>query len=110
LLPLLDSVRSAQSRWLRVLLASDGPRSEHEDFVREQGLAERGYVLSAALGLAYRVGRLPYAVLIDEGGVVQATGLVNTREHLESLFEAKERGAPSVQDYLERQRGERRVA
>jgi len=110
LLPVLDSVRSAEDRWLRVLLASDGPLPEHEDFVREQGLSERGYILSSALGLAYRVGRLPYAVLIDEGGVVRATGLVNSREHLESLFEAKERGAPSVQDYLERQRGERRVA
>src|SRR6266571_5318863 len=27
-------------------------------------------------------------------------GLVNTREHLESLFEAKERGVASIQDFL----------
>jgi hypothetical protein len=29
-----------------------------------------------------------------------ATGLVNTREHLESLFIAKERGVGSIQQFL----------
>jgi methylamine dehydrogenase accessory protein MauD len=110
LLPTLDSVAAAESRWLRVVLASDGPRSEHARFVREHRLERHGYVLSTALGLAYRVGRLPYAVLLDEGGAVRATGLVNSREHLESLFEAKERGTPSLQEYLRRAGDERRVA
>ncbi len=110
LLPVLDSVRAAEDRWLRVVLASDGPRPEHTAFVREHRLDRRSYVLSTALGLAYRVGKLPYAVLIDEQGIVRATGLVNSREHFESLFEAKERGTPSLQDYLERRGGERRVA
>jgi hypothetical protein len=31
---------------------------------------------------------------------VRAKGLVNTREHLESLFEAKERGVVSIQEFL----------
>jgi methylamine dehydrogenase accessory protein MauD len=110
LLPTLDSVAAAEGRWLRVLLASDGPRSEHERFVREHRLERHGYLLSTPLGLAYRVGRLPYAVLLDEEGTVRATGLVNSREHLESLFEAKERGTPSLQEYLQRSGGERRVA
>jgi hypothetical protein len=47
--------------------------------------------------VAYGVGRLPYAVLIDGRGVVRATGLVNTREQLDSLFEAKEHGVPTMQ-------------
>jgi methylamine dehydrogenase accessory protein MauD len=46
------------------------------------------------------VGKLPYAVLVDADGVVRAKGLVNTREHLESLFEAKERGVGSLQELL----------
>ena len=110
LLPVLDSVRSAERRWLRVVLASDGPRAEHEAFVREHGLERLGYVLSTELGLAYGVAKLPYAVLVDEAGVVRATGLVNSREHLESLFEAKERGTSSVQEYLAARGSERRVA
>jgi methylamine dehydrogenase accessory protein MauD len=56
------------------------------------------------------VAKLPYAVLIDEAGIVRAKGLVNTREHLESLFEAKERGVGSIQEFVERERRGRRVA
>jgi methylamine dehydrogenase accessory protein MauD len=110
LLPTLRSVMRAEERWLRLVLASDGPRSEHEAFVREQGLDRETYVLSTELGLAYQVAKLPYAVLIDATGVVRAKGLVNTREHLESLFEAKERGVGSLQEFVERQRQARRVA
>jgi hypothetical protein len=39
-------------------------------------------------------------VLLDAAGTVRSRGLVNTREHLESLFEAKERGVASIQDFL----------
>ncbi len=84
----------------RLVLASDGPRDEHEAFVRAHDLAARPYLLSADLGLVYQVPKLPYAVLIDAAGVLRAKGLVNTREHLESLFEAMERGVGSIQEYL----------
>lgn len=101
-LPVLASVRTAEAAWLDVVVASDGPREEHEAFVVRHGLDGHPYVLSTELGLAYQVGRLPYAVLLDARGVVRARGLVNTREHLESLFEAHERGVASVQEHLER--------
>jgi methylamine dehydrogenase accessory protein MauD len=108
LLPLLDPVLAAEESAWNLVVASDGPRSEHEAFVRDHHLARRPYVLSAELGLLYRVGRLPYAVLIDAQGAVRAKGLVNTREHLESLFEAHRRGVATVQEYL--RRGAREVA
>jgi methylamine dehydrogenase accessory protein MauD len=57
-------------------------------------------VLSSELGMTYRVSKLPYAVLIDEEGRIRAKGLVNTREHLESIIQAKQMGVASVQDYL----------
>jgi methylamine dehydrogenase accessory protein MauD len=110
LLPVIDSVRAAEGDSLRVVLASDGPAAEHEAFVREQRLDRHTYVLSSELGIAYRVAQLPYAVLLDGEGIVRAAGLVNSREHLESLFEAAERGVASVQEYLERKRGAQRVA
>jgi len=100
LLPVIGSVRAAEAAWLDVVVASDGPRDEHEPFVARHGLDGYPYVLSTELGLAYQVGRLPYAVLLDARGVVRARGLVNTREHLESLFEAHERGIASVQDFV----------
>ena len=101
LLPSLRSIARVETAWLDVVLASDGQRSEHEAFVARERLSEFPYVLSAPLGVAYRVGKLPYAVLVDGEGVVRGAGLVNSREHLESLFEAKERGVESIQDYLE---------
>lgn len=109
LLPLVASVRDAEDPGLRVWLASDGPREEHEAFVAQHGLARSGYVLSTELGLAFEVARLPYAVLLDDEGVIRARGLVNSREHLESLFEAQARGVSSMQEFLERD-GDRRVA
>ena len=110
MLEILDAVMRREQGRARLLFASDGPRAEHEAFVRTQGLAERGYLLSSELGLVYQVGKLPYAVLIDGAGVLRAKGLINTREHVESLFEAMDRGVATVQDYLARQRGDRDVA
>jgi len=110
MLEILDAVLRSERHWLRLVLASDGERAEHEAFVRAYGLEERTYVLSTELGLAYQVGKLPYAALIDADGVLRARGLVNTREHVESLFEAKERGIASVQEYLRRAAGSRHVA
>jgi methylamine dehydrogenase accessory protein MauD len=59
------------------------------------------YVLSADLGMSYRVNRLPFALVIDHDGIVRSKGLVNNREQLESLFNAKEMGVQSIQRYLD---------
>lgn len=104
MLSIAASVERAERGRLRLVLASDGPRDEHEAFVRRHGLDAHGYVLSAELGLAYQVGKLPYAALVGADGVLRGRGLVNTREHLESLFEARDRGVASLQDYLRRGR------
>jgi methylamine dehydrogenase accessory protein MauD len=100
LLPVLKSSAQAEREWLDVIVASDGDATQHLAFYGSAGLQQFPYVLSAELGMAYRVSRLPYAVLLDERGVIRAKGLINSREHLESLFNAKELGVGSVQDYL----------
>ncbi|MEJ1158326.1 methylamine dehydrogenase accessory protein MauD [Prosthecomicrobium sp. N25] len=102
LLPVLKSARAAEAPWLDIVLASDGDRPAHDVFVREKGLESFPYVLSTELGMAFRVSRLPFAILVDGGGVVRAKGLINNREQLESLFNAKELAVPSIQDYLDR--------
>lgn len=100
LLPLLPSLQASESTPVNIVLASDGELAEHQRFADKQRLERFPYVLSQELGLAYQIGKLPYAVLLDETGKVRAKGLVNTREHLESLFEAKERGVPSLQAFV----------
>jgi methylamine dehydrogenase accessory protein MauD len=100
LYPALAASRREERAWLDIILASDGEAGEHRQFVREHDLGAFRYVVSATLGLGYQVSRLPFAVLIDAGGVLRARGLVNSREHLESLFEAQRLGVASLQDYL----------
>ena len=103
LLPAARSLCAAEG--LRLVLASDGERDEHEAFVRRHRLDEDAYVLSGELGRAWQVARLPHAALLDAEGVVRARGLVNSREHLESLVEAQERGVASVQDWIAKRDG-----
>jgi methylamine dehydrogenase accessory protein MauD len=102
LLPILKSGRKDERDWLEVILASDGDPQEHREFARSQGLLELPYVVSAPLGRSYQVNRLPYAALLDQAGILRARGLVNSREHLESLFEAQRLGVASLQEYFER--------
>jgi methylamine dehydrogenase accessory protein MauD len=109
LLPAVRSAQSAERGWLDIVLASDGDPGKHAAFVRDKSLGGFSYVLSEQLGRTYGVAKLPYAVLIDETGKLSSTGLVNTREHLESLFIAKEKGVSSIQQFLS-QRGPRRAS
>lgn len=101
LLPTVERVARTEVPRVRVILASDGAPEEHRSFVAEKRISHLPYILSAPLGMSYGVAKLPYAVLIDEDGIVAAQGLVNTREHLESLFEAQRHGVASIQEYLE---------
>jgi methylamine dehydrogenase accessory protein MauD len=109
LLPAVRSAQGAERSWLDIVLASDGEPEKHVEFVRQKALGKFPYVISEHLGRTYGVAKLPYAVLIDEAGKLTATGLVNTREHLESLFVAKEKGVGSIQQFL-RSGDQRRVS
>jgi methylamine dehydrogenase accessory protein MauD len=101
LLAVAKSFVKSERSHLWLALVGDGERSEQEKFVRDQKLQALPYVVSPVVGMTYQVGKLPYAVLIDEAGVVRAKGLVNSREHLESLLVAKETGYASIQQYLD---------
>jgi len=100
LLPIVKSSRKSERDWLEVVLASDGDPEEHRRFAASQGIADVPYVISPPLGLTYQVSRLPFAALLDSAGVLRARGLVNSREHLESLFEAQRLGVASLQEYF----------
>ena len=100
LLPVLRSVVRDERRRLQLVLASDGAVAEHREFVRREDLEDLPYVLSQELGMAYRVNRLPYAVLLDPRGHVAAKGLVNSREQLDSLLNAQDLHMPTIQQFL----------
>jgi methylamine dehydrogenase accessory protein MauD len=101
LLPVLKSSLTAERDWLDIVLASDGDLNSQREFVRSQKLGGIPYVVSTPLGITYQVSRLPFAVLIDAQGILRARGIVNSREHLESIFEAKRLGFGTIQAYFE---------
>lgn len=105
LLPVVQRLAVEEAERLRVVFASDGEPEAQRRFAERKQLGAFPYVVSTELGLAHGVGRLPHAVLIDAAGIVRAKGLVNSREHLESLLEAHERGVASIQEFVARSAG-----
>ena len=100
LLPVIRSGAKSEQAWLDLVLSSDGDDADHSGYVAD--LTAFPYVVSRSLGMAYGVAKLPYAVLIDADGKIASMGIVNSREHLDSLFEAKEQNVASIQEYLGR--------
>lgn len=98
LFPLIKSIAKAER--MDVVMVSDGAPDEHERFLEKHDLGDVRYVVSAEVGMAFQVGKIPYAVLLDADGVIRAKGLTNTREHLESLLEADKSGFASIQQFL----------
>jgi methylamine dehydrogenase accessory protein MauD len=99
LLPVLRSLSQHERATVDVVLASDGGFDEHSRFFQREKLAPFPYVLSTELGMAFRISKLPYAVVIGPAGLISAKGLVNNREQIESLLIAQEMGVASLQDY-----------
>ncbi len=101
LLPVVTRIAKEERQWLDLLFASDGAtKAEHEAYVADRNLESFPYVVSQQLGMALQVSKLPYAALVDESGVLVAKGLVNTREHIESLFEAKRLGVANINEFM----------
>jgi len=97
------AVDFAKSERLEVLFVGDAEAAEQRKLIAAFGLDENRFVNGPEIGMAYRVDKLPYAVLLDDNGVIVAKGLVNSREHFESLIIAKETGFASLQSYLKAQ-------
>ncbi|MFA3791879.1 redoxin family protein [Aliiglaciecola sp. SL4] len=106
LLPALKSAAKSENSWIDLILASDGKTQDHAGFVKQYGLSDYPYIVSEVLGKSYGVAKLPYGVVIDEQGNVASMGIINSREHLDSLFEAKERKTASIQEFMQGQQSD----
>jgi methylamine dehydrogenase accessory protein MauD len=103
LVPTAKSLARKEASRMRLVFASDGgSREQHVAYANDLGLEGYPYVLSQALGMSYQVSKLPFALLIGADGTLQSKGLVNTREHLESLIEAMDSGVATLQEYVGR--------
>jgi methylamine dehydrogenase accessory protein MauD len=106
LLPAVRAIATQERKWLEVVFASDGDAAQQRTFRREKGLEDFPYVVSMELGMTFQVGKLPFAILLDDTGRLVSQGLTNSREHIESLFEAKRLKVASIQEFLVREGGE----
>jgi methylamine dehydrogenase accessory protein MauD len=90
----------AHDERLTLTFVGDDDAAAQRDLIAKQGLERYGFINGPEVGQAFGVGKLPFAVLLDEHGAILSKGLVNSREHLESLVVAHEMGVRSVQDYI----------
>jgi methylamine dehydrogenase accessory protein MauD len=91
----------AKSERLDMVFVGDDEVSEQRAMIARLEMGGVPFVNSSIVGRTFHVDRLPHAVLLGDDGTVLSKGLVNSREHLESLVTAHEMGVVSVQDYLQ---------
>lgn len=98
---LIPAARSfAHDERLDLTFVGDDDASVQRTMIAQHGLEAYRFINGPEVGQAYEVGKLPYAVLLDSEGTILSKGLVNSREHLESLVIAHEMGIATVQDYI----------
>jgi methylamine dehydrogenase accessory protein MauD len=90
----------AKAERLDIVFVGDDDPAEQQAMIARLEMKGLPFVNSSIVGRTFHVDRLPHAVLIGETGTLLSKGLVNSREHLESLITAHEMGVVSVQDYL----------
>ena len=90
----------AKTEKMDIVFVGDDDAHEQRAMIARLDMTGIPFVNSSIVGRTFHVDRLPHAVLIGDSGTVLSKGLVNSREHLESLVTAHEMGVVSVQDYL----------
>jgi methylamine dehydrogenase accessory protein MauD len=99
LIPMAKSF--ARDERVQLIFVGDDLPDAQRAMIERHGLGGYQFINGPEVGQAFEVGKLPFAVLLDADGLILSKGLVNSREHLESLIIAHEMGVRSVQDYIE---------
>lgn len=105
LVPTAKSLMDSEKSRIRLIFASDGADSDkemaqHKSYIKDLRITDYPYIISQQLGMSFEVSKLPFAVLIGSDGILKSKGLVNTREHLESLIESMDSGVATLQDFM----------
>src|SRR5712664_650669 len=84
---------------LEVVLVSMGiDPVQNQEFRKRHSLLSLPYVVSPELRTRMNITTVPYALLLDEEGVLRSKGIVNSLSHLESLLNTIDLGYRSVQE------------
>lgn len=99
LIPIARTLARAEK--LTLVLAGEEEAGRQERFAARIGQPKDAFLNDGELGRILGVDKLPYAFLLDgKDGTLVARGLVNSREHLESLVISGELKVASLQSYL----------
>jgi len=90
----------AKAERIELTFIGDDDMPAQRALIEQQNLKGFRFVNGPEVGQALEVAKLPFAALLDERGTLLSKGLVNSREHLESLVIAHEMGIVTVQDYI----------
>lgn len=105
LVPTAKSLIQSEKSRMQLMFASDGADTDkelaqHKSYVTDLHISDYPYIISQQLGMTYEVSKLPFAVLIGADGILKSKGLVNTREHMESLIESMDSGVSTLQEFV----------
>jgi methylamine dehydrogenase accessory protein MauD len=100
LAPALRSIAKHEKASMKVVLATfRGDDQVNREYAIKYGLDGLEFIFSPQLAASFNVLSTPYAVLVDGTGIVRTKGLVNNREHMESLLNAAEGNYESIQAF-----------
>lgn len=85
----------AEGAWVMVL----GTEQAQVNYAHEKRLTPWPVLSEKRLPEAWRLQGAPFAIWVDGGGRVRAKGMVNNRDHLESLRYAASTGHATVESY-----------
>jgi methylamine dehydrogenase accessory protein MauD len=82
-LPSVKAVRRAEGKKTAIVIVSNRPSDKNADY---QQIAGAPLMVSEELSTKFAITATPYAVVVDEQGIVRAKGIVNQIEHIEALL------------------------
>lgn len=87
-LPSVKSAAKSEQAWVDVVLISLGSVSETELFLSQNRATSLSAIVAPELAATFAVTTTPFAVALDEAGIIRGKGLTNHMEHVESLINA----------------------
>ncbi len=95
-----EAISLASQEKLDLIFAGGGGSlslPEHQNYAVDLGLKNHSYLVSDTLSTHYDVDKLPFALLINEQGVLIDKGFVNTLAHLEGMIKGSLYGVSASQ-------------
>jgi methylamine dehydrogenase accessory protein MauD len=100
LAPALRSIAEHEKANLKIVLASfNGDEATNRAYATKHDLGHLDFIFSPDLARTFSILTAPYALLVDRMGVLRTKGLVNSREHIESLLNTVDGGYESIQAF-----------